>query len=757
MFKASRTSLLVTAMLGAGCGGGGGGGDAPPPPPNADLSGVWAGAWQGSDPINGTVSGSWEVTITQAQSTASGPSLLLGDIDCMDGAMQSTVSSGQSTFNGSVSRAPCGSIQWTLTAVNTTTGDAAGNWQNSQTSGTGSLRGKRIAKLGQPRIRSVWPPAGPPGTLVTVSGDLLTGVTELSFNKVAQSTFTANGTRVVARVPPAASTGAVQVSVGAAVATSPRAFSVDVQSPPAVKGNSVLRGVEPAASAVSPDGRKVYVADRDATSGAVTVLRTVGLVTTVNQLLPGMRPRSLAPSPDGRRVYVAAPGAGVLVMDAANLQVKQTIPLVLDDEGRDNPQGIAVSPDGALVAVSTGTAGGGVHVIRTTDGADLGDFVPGPTLAPLGVAFDPAGAAVYVAAAEVGGAAGSLITFNPVTRTEIRRIAVDIRPTGIAVTPDAQIVFVANQGSDTVTRYDPASGLPLSTTPAGAEPTALAVSPDGTQVYVTNRSSGSVSVLLAASGNVSATVPSMGTTPIGIAMHPLGSFAYVAAAGSHTLAEVGRMRTLTVVTSGTGIGRVTSSPSGVDCGTACQMQFGNGTLVSLTSVPDATSHFAGWSGAGCGSIVTLTADLTCRAQFDSNAPPPNPQNPPRGGDGGGCFIATAAYGSDMAPEVQALREFRDRRLLTNPPGRAFVAFYYRHSPALADAIRPHDGVRAAVRATLRPLVWTVQHPAPAALLSLLAVAAFALRKRRATRQLLNQTVSQKPSWLVRLTSCHFGK
>jgi hypothetical protein len=167
------------------------------------------------------------------------------------------------------------------------------------------------------------------------------------------------------------------------------------------------------------------------------------------------------------------------------------------------------------------------------------------------------------------------------------------------------------------------------------------------------------------------------------------------------------------------------------------MQFGNGTLVSLTSLPDATSHFVGWSGAGCGSIVTLTSDLTCRAEFDSNAPPPSPQNPPvtssgsgGGGGGDGCFIATAAYGSDMAPEVLALREFRDRRLLTNAPGRAFVAFYYRHSPALADAIRPHDGVRAAVRATLRPVVWTVQHPAPAALVSLLAAGAFALRKRR---------------------------
>ncbi|MBI5419607.1 MAG: M6 family metalloprotease domain-containing protein [Deltaproteobacteria bacterium] len=68
----------------------------------------------------------------------------------------------------------------------------------------------------------------------------------------------------------------------------------------------------------------------------------------------------------------------------------------------------------------------------------------------------------------------------------------------------------------------------------------------------------------------------------------------------------------------------------------------------------------------------------------------------------GCFIATAAYGSAMAPEVQTFRLFRDGYLLTNAPGRAFVSLYYRLSPPVAEGIARSPALRFAARCALAP-------------------------------------------------------
>ena len=62
-----------------------------------------------------------------------------------------------------------------------------------------------------------------------------------------------------------------------------------------------------------------------------------------------------------------------------------------------------------------------------------------------------------------------------------------------------------------------------------------------------------------------------------------------------------------------------------------------------------------------------------------------------------CFIATAAYGSETAAELDTLRLFRDRVLMQSGPGRLLIDTYYRLSPPLAEYIAQHEGVRVLVR------------------------------------------------------------
>jgi hypothetical protein len=115
-----------------------------------------------------------------------------------------------------------------------------------------------------------------------------------------------------------------------------------------------------------------------------------------------------------------------------------------------------------------------------------------------------------------------------------------------------------------------------------------------------------------------------------------------------------------------------------------------GTVVELIALPSTFYNFGKWTGDvdtivnvnAADTEITINNDCSITAEFSSFWE---------------CFIATAAYGTGTAGEVDILREFRDEVLLPNSLGAKFVSLYYRASPPIAKFISQYEVIRTVVR------------------------------------------------------------
>jgi len=115
-----------------------------------------------------------------------------------------------------------------------------------------------------------------------------------------------------------------------------------------------------------------------------------------------------------------------------------------------------------------------------------------------------------------------------------------------------------------------------------------------------------------------------------------------------------------------------------------------------------------------GQFNVLAVDVYKQVIRDGREPPPGGESPfaksePESllGDGG-CLIATASYGSELAPQVQQLRELRDNTVLQTKSGSVFMAtfnqFYYSFSPMIADYERENPAFKEVVKLAITPLL-----------------------------------------------------
>jgi uncharacterized repeat protein (TIGR02543 family) len=133
-------------------------------------------------------------------------------------------------------------------------------------------------------------------------------------------------------------------------------------------------------------------------------------------------------------------------------------------------------------------------------------------------------------------------------------------------------------------------------------------------------------------------------------------------------------------------------------------QYYEGDVVSIQAAAASGYQFVRWT-ASAGSFSNANTqvtsfqmpaqDVTVTAVFEVA--------------GGGCFIATAAYGSQTAEQIDVLREFRDAVLLKSTAGSQLVTLYYKLSPPVADFISGNSFLRTFVRELLvDPVVWMVE-------------------------------------------------
>jgi DNA-binding beta-propeller fold protein YncE len=713
--------------------------EAAPDAPAVDLSGAWAGTWSGRDNVHAMdITGFWEADIVQSTESVSvtGTAFLSGDIDCPFSTIWGYVA--YQTMTGSISRPPCQSNSWTMSALNLLTRSTSGWWSQSGTGSNGTFTGRQIAKPGGPRIAYASPPAAPPGALVTLAGERFGASASADLVDLdgvfVGTVLRADDHAILLRVPPGATLGSFAVTTSGGTAVAPRPFDPGASHPGAVASGSIAVGGGASGVAFLPDSRRAYVANRS--DGTVSLLDPrLGMVLATVPVDPAatLPVEAVAAHPDGRRVFVAA-GSVVKVIDPQIAAPTGMIDVPAGGTGNAR-QGLAVTPDGRILYAAESTDGGAVRAVDLETQEIVATVSLGAGSAPLAVAVSPDGVRAYAAFSGWGPALHALhFAGGP---ADVVAFAGN-GASGVAVTPDGAKVYVPCAGDGTVAVFDAEAGVSaLPSIPVGGTPAAIAMAPDGARALVA-KGEGAVAFIDTASDLVTSTVTTGGTLAA-IAVVPDGTMAYAVDPAAGAVWQIGGPRTLSVSKAGSGMGRIVSTPAGIDCGARCQARFPYQTWVTLTAFPDSNSQFQGWSGdcpAGGGSAtVQMSASRSCTATFAWNSSGGGGGSEPVNGVYPGCFIATAAYGSPMAEEVQALREFRDLHLLTNGPGRALVAAYYRLSPPLAAWLRQHDGARAAVRWALGPVVFGVRNPGTSAALaaSLAAGIGLALARRRARR------------------------
>ena len=267
----------------------------------------------------------------------------------------------------------------------------------------------------------------------------------------------------------------------------------------------------PISVAVTPDGKRAYIAMRKLSGGTVSVLDTATNMVVATVPVTDFFIGGVAITPDGKHAYVANSGNDhtVKVLDTGTNQVAATIPLNLSIDLAFTPNGKHgyVTDFEGVSVIDTATS-----TVETTITIGKGDTVT----VGRGIAITPDGKNAYL----TNGGSNTVSVIDTATNTVSATVVVGVDPVGVAVTPDGKRAYVTNHGSSDVSVIDTAANALVATVGVRTAPVGVATTADGKQVYVTNSGSGTVSVIETATNKVVVEVTA-GKEPFGIAIIPL--------------------------------------------------------------------------------------------------------------------------------------------------------------------------------------------------------------------------------------------
>lgn len=451
-----------------------------------------------------------------------------------------------------------------------------------------------------------------------------------------------------------------------------------------VQGSPFATGAGPWGVAVSPDGGFLYVVNKNADSvSAYSISLNGSLDPVAGSPFPtvgapgGVSSNGVAVTPDGEHLYVTNMGKGgsvsayTIALDGSLIPVEGS---PFDAGATARP--VSVTPNGKYLYVGNATSED-ISVYSIGSDGVLTSVADSPFATeggPLGLAVTPDSMHLYTAhiawEPNVWGysiAANGALSTIPGTPFPTK----GFRGNSAAVSPDGNHLYTSNSGSDNLSAYSIAgngaltsiTGSPFA---AGNGPLQLAVTPDQGPVatfWATPTPAGNplrfdATASSDSDGNVVSYHWDFGdgrnmvtstATPTHV-YESAGDYTVVltvtddagcsttqtftgqtAGCNGSPLAEISHQITvatgepLSVSTSGSGSGSVTSSPSGVACPGACSFSFEPGTEVTLIASAEPGSAFAGWAGGGCSGTgacqVTVDADTEVIATF-SKIPPP---------------------------------------------------------------------------------------------------------------------------------------